>query len=163
MYRGITTTGTILALAAAFVLASPVDAYAQGAQKNESDSDFLRRIVASLKTTERRAEKLEENIKSAARLSKQNAMTRTDPLTTQDRYGSSNRNTTGNRDSDYRRAEMRIRTTRNNATKERERVAELQRSGASVDPADRERIETNASRLAKEVENIQRDMQLGRF
>jgi hypothetical protein len=145
------------------MLASPVDSYAQGAQKNESDTEFLRRIVASLKTTERRAEKLEENIKTAARMAKQKAMTRTDPLTTQDRYGSSNRNTTGNRDSDYRRAEMRIRTTRNNATKERERLAEMQRTGATVDPADRERIETNASRLANDVENIQRDMQLGRF
>jgi predicted transcriptional regulator len=163
MHKGISIAGTVLAFATVFMLASPVDAFAQGAQKNESDTDFLRRIVASLKTTERRAEKLEENIKSAGRMSKQNAMTRTDPLTTQDRYGSSNRNTTGNRDSDYRRAEMRIRTTRSQATKERERVVEMQRSGASIDPADRERIETNASRLAKEVENIQRDMQLGRF
>ena len=58
---------------------------------------------------------------------------------------------------------MRVRSTKNNAIKERERLSELQRSGGSLEPKDREKIESTVARLAREVEDMQRNMELGRF
>ena len=66
-------------------------------------------------------------------------------------------------DPKYRRAQMRIRSTKSKAIKEREELTEMQRSGEALEARQRERIETTVSQLAREVENMDRDMQLGRF
>lgn len=165
MYRAFARTLPLLAALFTLGLAAPNTALAEDPQHNESDIDFLKRMIASLKQTERQAAQLEDNIGQFAKQQQlQTLQTQNDPLGTQDeRYGSRTRNTTGNRDSDLRRAEMRVRSAKNKAIKEREKLSELQRSGGSLDTRDRDKIENTVDRLARDVEDVQRDMELGRF
>jgi len=161
MYQRTLLATAALALIALGGLATPDVAAAQG---NESDVDFLKRMISSLKQTEKQAGRLADNIERASKQAKTNALSRGyDPTGTQDRYGSHTRNTTGNRDADYRRAEMRVRSTRNQAEKERERLADLQRSDTKLTEDERADIEGRVARLEREVINMNRDMQLGRF
>ncbi|MEJ2127904.1 MAG: hypothetical protein P8X81_03565 [Woeseiaceae bacterium] len=165
MYRVLARTLPLLGALFTLGLAAPNMALAQDPQHNESDIDFLKRMIASLKQTERQAAQLEDNIGQFAKQQKLVEMeTRNDPRRSRDDpFGSRTRNTTGNLDSDFRRAEMRIRSTKKKAIEEREELSELQRSGESLKPRDRDKIENAVSRLAREVEDMQRDMQLGRF
>ena len=166
MYRVIARSLPLIAVLVTLGVAAPHMAHAQDSpQNNETDTAFLKRMIASLKQTERQAAKLEENIGQFAKQQEIHSMsTGNDPLASRDdRYGSRMRNTTGNRDSDFRRAEMRVRSTKNKAIKEREKLSELQRSGGTLKPKERDKIENTVERLARQVEDAQRDMELGRF
>ena len=157
MYRRITNAVSLLVLLATVSLAATTPTYAQGAQHNETDIAFARRMTARLERVEKQAEQFEDMIKE---ISKQASR---DQLTGQDQFGQQNRIPTSDHRTDYRRAEMKMRSTRKKAEKERENLVDLQRSGNSIDPSDRDRIEATVSSLERSVADMEHDIRLGRF
>jgi predicted transcriptional regulator len=155
MHRRTAAIFSLPGLLVALALAIPTLAQGQGAQHNETDIAFVNRMTTRLQRAEKRAERLDEAIKQMSRQASQNEMMG------QDRYGSQSR--TSNQQGNYRRAGTKVRSSRKKAEEEREKLVELQRSGASISPSERERIETTVSRIEREVSDMEHDVRLGRF
>ena len=49
------------------------------------------------------------------------------------------------------------------AGKEREKLAKMQREDSSIDPEDRERIESTVSRMERDIANMESDIRQGRL
>jgi exonuclease VII small subunit len=157
MYRLITRRVSLLVLLASIGLAGPTPANAQSVQKNESDIEFAKRLTTRLKRVEKQAEQFEDTIKKMSRQLSQNEMTQQGQLGRQDRMSA------GDPEADYRRASIRMRSTRRSAEKERESLAELQRTGSSISPSDRDRIEATVSKLERGIADMERAIRQRRF
>jgi capsule polysaccharide export protein KpsE/RkpR len=157
MYSCVRNAITLAGLVVLFGLTVPASTLAQDTQQNESDLEFIKRMTTRLQRTENEAGRLEDAIKQMSRqeaeagVMNQGSYGRQDPVSAQ------------NRESDLRRAEMKMRSTETRARKEREKLVELQRSGSSIDVKDRERIESKVSRLERDITNTQRDLERRRF
>lgn len=157
MYRRIANAVSLLVLLITVSLAATTPTYAQGVQHNETDIAFAKRMAARLERVEKQSEKFEDMIKEMSkRVSR-------DKLTGQDPFGQQNRIPTSDHRTDYRRAEMKMRSTRKKAEKERGNLADLQRSGTSIDLSDRDRIEATVSSLERSVADMEHDIRLRRF
>lgn len=157
MYRRIASTVSLLVLVVTVSLSTATPAYAQGAQHNETDIAFAKRMAARLERVEKQAEQLEGMIE---RMSQQVSR---GELTQQDPFGQHTRVPTSDPQVDLRRAGSRMRSARKKAVKEREKLADLQRSGNSIDPSDRDRIEATVSSLEHRVADMEHDIRLRRF
>ena len=157
MYRRITNAVSLLVLLITANLAAATPTYAQGAQHNETDIAFAKRMTARLERVEKQAEQFEDMIKG---MSKQASR---DQLTGQDQFGQQNRIPTSDHRTDFRRAEMKMRSTRKKAGDEREKLVELQVSGSTFDTSDRDRIEATVSNLERGVADMEHDIRLRRF
>lgn len=150
---------------AAVLLAAPVAGVAEDAVADEADVAFLKRMITRLKNTERQAGRLEDRFDDLGRQAKiSDGTMNNDPLSNRnDRYGSQIRNKTRDRASEYRQAERRMRSTRNDAIDLQQELAELQRSDARLETAEREEIEKTVGRLEKSIEDMNRELQSGRL
>jgi hypothetical protein len=157
MYRRIANTVSLLVLLATVSLAAATPTYAQGAQHNETDIAFARRMAARLERVEKQAENFEDMIKEMSKQASRNEVTQQDP------FGQQNRIPASDPQTDHRRAGMKMRSTRTKAKKERENLVDLQRSGNSIDPSDRDRIEATVSSLERSVADMEHDIRLRRF
>jgi len=157
MYRRITNAVSPLVLLITVSLTAAAPAYAQGTQHNETDIAFAKRMAARLERVEKQAEQFEDMIKEMSKQISRNQMTG------QDQFGQQNRIPTGDHRTDYRRAEMKMRSTRKKAGEEREKLVELQVSGSSFDTSDRDRIEGTVSNLERTVADMEHDIRLRRF
>ena len=157
MYRRIANTVSLAVLLITVSLTAATPTYAQGVQHNETDIAFAKRMAARLERVEKQSEKFEDMIKEMSkRVSR-------DQMTGQDQFGQQNRIPTSDHRTDYRRAEMKMRSTRKKAEKERENLVDLQRSGNSIDTSDRDRVEATVSSLERRVADMEHDIRLGRF
>ena len=152
MYRWISGTASLIGLLAFVSLAAPTITYAQGAQQNETDLAFIRRMSSKLQNVERQAERLEETIQEVARQAEQNE------FMGRDQYGRQSAASSQDKKSDYRRAEMQMRSARKRAVKEREKLVELQRAGSSISAKQREKTEKTVSGLERKISNMERDI-----
>jgi len=152
MYRWITSTAALVSFLALVSLAAPAEGQAQGAQQNETDLAFIKRMTTTLKNVERQAERLETTIQDISRQASQNEMMG------RDQYGRDPRASSQDKQGDYRRAEMQMRSTRKRASKEREELVELQRSGTSISDKERKKIEKTVSNLERKTSNMERDI-----
>lgn len=156
MYRRITNTVSLLVLLITVGLtAAPT--CAQGVQHNETDIAFAKRMGSRLERVEKQAKQFEEMIKKMAQQASRDELTRSDQFGQQDRIPRSDPQV------GYRRAGMKMRSTRTKAGKEREKLADLQRSGGGIDPSDRDRIEATVSSLERGVADMEHDIRLRRF
>ena len=158
MYRRMTNTVSLLVLLTTMGLTAPTSAYAQGAQHNETDIAFVKRMTARLQRVEKQAKQFEDMIEKMSQQASRDELTRPD-----DQFGQQDRIPRGDPQSDYRRAGMKMRSTRKKAGKEREKLVDLQRSGGSIDPSDRDRIEATVSGVERSVANMEHDIRLRRF
>jgi len=157
MYRRIANTVSLLVLLVAVSLAAATPTYAQSAQHNETDIAFAKRMSARLERVEKQAKQFEDMLNDMSRQASRNEPTQQDP------FGQQNRIPTSDLQSDYRRAGMKMRSIRKKAEKEREKLADLQRSGNSIDPSDRDRIEATVSKLERDIADMEHDLRLRRF
>jgi hypothetical protein len=154
MVKSIAGSASLLAIAC---LIAPVAAHAQGAQHNETDLQFIQRMTASVKRTEAKAEQLEETLdKMAQQVSREN-------LLGEDRYEQQGRLSSGSKEETYRRAGRKLRSLQNKAEKEREKLADLQRSTGGDEQLDRKTIEASVTRLERDVAAVEHDLRLGRY
>jgi hypothetical protein len=158
MYRRTTNTVSLLAFLITAGLTAAAPTVAQGVQNNETDIAFARRMATRLERVEKQAERFEEMIRKMGQQASRDELTRPN-----DPYGQQDRIPRGDPQSDYRRAGMKMRSTRTKAGKEREKLADLQRSGGSFDPSDRDRIEATVSSLERSVADMEHDIRLRRF
>jgi len=158
MVRRLTNTVSLLALLITVSLIAATPAYAQGVQHNETDIAFAKRMAARLERVEKQAERIEEMIKKMGQQASRDELTRPD-----DQFGQQDRIPRGDPQSDYRRAGMKMRSARKKAEKEREKLANLQRSGSSIEPSDRDRIEATVTNLERNVADMEHDIRLRRF
>ena len=158
MDRRITNTVSLLALLITVSLTAAMPTYAQGAQHNETDVAFAKRMAVRLERVEKQAEQFEEMIKKMGQQASRDQLTRPD-----DQFGQQDRMPGGDPQSDYRRAGMKMRSARKKAGKEREKLADLQRSGSSIEPSDRDRIEATVSNLERGIADMEHDIRLRRF
>ena len=157
MVRSIASGTSLLAFLIAGCLFTPATAHAQGAQHNETDLQFIQRMTASVKRTEAKAEQLEETLdKMAQQVSREN-------LLGEDRYGQQGRLSSGSKEETYRRAGRKLRSLQNKAEKEREKLADLQRSTGGDEQLDRMTIEADVTRMERDVAAVEHDLRLGRF
>ena len=157
MDRVFTRTLPLIVAFATLCMAVPNVTFAQEAQNNESDITFLKRMIGSLEQTERQAAQLEGIVERYAQQQPLGTFTQHN-----DRYGPRNRNT-ATPGTDYRLAERRVRSIKKKAIKEQKKLGELQRSGAELDPKEKGKIETTVERLARDVEEFERDLNSGRL
>jgi len=157
MYRRTAYMASHLVLLITVGLTSVAPTVAQDAQHNETDIAFAKRLGARLERVEKQAGRFEEMIKKMAQQASR------DELTRPDQFGQQNRFPGNDPQADYRRASMKIRSTRTKAEKEREKLADLQRSGNAIDPSDRDRIEKTVSSLERAVADMEHDIRLRRF
>jgi hypothetical protein len=146
-----------LGLLATVGLAIPSFVLAQGAQHNETDIAFIKRITTRLQRIESDAERLDDYVKDLSRRESANQAME------QDQYGRQQHTPARDRESELRRAGSKMRTNRRKAEKERDRLVEMQRAGSSIDPEEREKIETAVSRMERDIAELERDIRMGRF
>ena len=157
MYRRIANTVSLLVLLITVGLTATTPTVAQGVQHNETDIAFAKRMASRLERVEKQAKQFEEMIEKMAQQASRDELSRTDQL------GQQNRIPRGDPQVDYRRAGMKMRSTRSKAGKEREKLVDLQRSGGSINPSDRDRIEATVSSLERSVADMEHDIRLRRF
>ncbi len=157
MHRRTTNTLFFLVLLATIGLTASAPTCAQGAQHNETDIAFVKRMTTRLQRVVKQAEKLEDIVKDMSKQASRNESTG------QDQFGNLDRIPRSDTQSDYRRASMKMRSAGKRAAKERERLVDLQRSGNSIDPADRDRIEATVSSLERNITDMEHDIRLRRF
>lgn len=163
MYRRIANTVSLLLLLVTVSLAAATPTFAQGAQQNETDLQFIKRMTASVKRTSARAERLGETLKQMAERESRVSLQRDDNYEQQDLYGSPNRATSRSKEESYRRAGRKLRSLQRKADKELEKLADLQRSVGSTEELDRNPVEATIKRLERDVDTVEHDLRLGRY
>ena len=157
MVKSIAGSTSLLAFLIVGCLFTPATAHAQGAQHNETDLQFIQRMTASVKRTEAKAQQLEETVDNLAKQASRENMLG------EDRYGQQGRISSGSKEETYRRAGRKLRSLQKKAEKEREKLADLQRSVGGDEPLDRTTIEADVTRLERDVADVEHDLRLGRF
>jgi len=163
MYRRIANTVSLLVLLVTASLAAATPTFAQGAQQNETDLQFIKRMTASAKRTSAKAERLGETVKKAAERESRVSLQREDNNGQQDLYGSPNRATSRSKEESYRRAGRKLRSLQKRADKQLEELADMQRSLGSTEQLDRNPIEATIMRLERDVDAVEHDLRLGRY
>jgi hypothetical protein len=114
-------------------------------------------MTASVKRAEAKAQQLKETVDN---LEKQASR---ESLLGDDQYGQQGRISSGSKEETYRRASRKLRSLQKKAEKERENLADLQRSVGGDEPLDRTTIEADVTRLERDVAGVEHDLRLGRF
>jgi TolA-binding protein len=157
MHRRFGKMAPLVVLLATIGLTASIPANAQDMQHNETDIAFIKRLTAKLQHVEKQAERLEETIDQMSDQVSRNDRTGQDPFARQDSIR------TSDPQAEYRRAGMKMRSIQKKAGKERDKLAELQVSGNSVDAADRDRVESMVSRMERDIANMEDDIRYRRF
>jgi hypothetical protein len=151
----------ILGLLTAGSLATPGTAVAQGAQYNETDLEFSRRMIARVESVEARAKKLEKSLNPESGLS-MNRSTQPGTDRTRDEYGQprrddpfSSRDSTGTSD---RLIKSKLRTLQSKATTEHKKLTAVQGSKSKPEELDRESIESRVARMERDIADVEKDL-----
>lgn len=165
MWKSLISVTIASVLLAAASLTLPDTAWAQGAQHNETDLDFSKRMTARLERVEKQTEKLLELAARKKDYSAERA-TSSSARTTQDEFGltgSQNRMTHPTGGDDYQRVKLKLRSLRRKAEKERDKLATVQGSKSRTEELDREAIEKNVARMESDVVDLDRQIRTGRY
>lgn len=147
---------TLLALVPALLVASVLlpdaAAFAQGAQNNETDQQFLSRMQSRLNRSERRVENLEKLARE--RMGSTSGSRDGIGIEASGTYGSTARNPMS---SDLQRMRLELRSLRKKIRKDSERMGEDYRSRDSEE-FDRSYWEGYVRRLERDLDEMDRDM-----
>lgn len=165
MWKSLNSATFAFVLLAAASLTLPDAACAQGAQHNETDLDFAKRMTARLERVEKQTEKLLELATRKNDYSTERA-TSSSARTTQDEFGltgSQDRMTHATGGNDYQRVKLKLRSLQRKAGKEREKLATVQGSKSRSEELDREAIEKDVARMESDVVDLDRQIRTGRY
>ena len=152
MWTSNSCRGIVTALLAIAALATSPDSFAQGAQKDESDPQFLSRMQSRLDRAQRRIEDMEKLTRQ-----KMGSTTATSGRLGIEGSGTYNQPSRNPMSSDLQRMRLEFRSLGKKIDKDRERMSEQYRTRGDEE-FDRDYWEAYVRRLERDLDEMQRDL-----
>jgi len=147
-----------LGLLTAAGLMLPDSAHAQGAQHNESDLDFSRRMMARVNNIEAQAERLKSVIDYRETGRIDSSMRQHPNSSSQNQMQTGRERRTTGYGGDTRQMQFKLKTVQNNAKKARKKLESVRGSKAKDEPLNHKKIESSVKRMERDLADLDREL-----